>query len=74
MGNTREVNEAIKRILENWKNMSPEELKKEFEEHVPGDIYRSLMYADWMESGASKIQEEREYFRVHNNIHFRDVV
>lgn len=68
------MNDAIDRVLEKYRNKTVEEIKRDFDRHTPGWVYESLMQVDWMESGVDKIREEQEYFRVHNNIHFRDVV
>lgn len=42
MGNSPEVKEAIKRVFEELKKLSPEEFKKELEKHKDGDISLAL--------------------------------
>ncbi|MFA5071353.1 MAG: hypothetical protein WC511_03230 [Candidatus Pacearchaeota archaeon] len=52
MGNTKEVNEALIRVLDKMKK--DPDLKKKFDEHKPGWIYWSLL-----DSGAFPDEDEQ---------------
>ena len=54
MKNSKKVQDAIDRVLEDWKNMSTEEFNKMLDEHKPGDI------ANMLEEGGFILTEEEE--------------
>lgn len=41
--NSKKIKEVCKKVSKDLMKLSPEELKKQIDEHVPGDMYNFLM-------------------------------